>query len=118
MSNLPDCRHCGACCFSPAQRYVRVTGSDWSRLGSDAEVLAHFIGNQAYMQMKDQHCAALSLRSNSDGSPDFFCTIYDRRPQICRDLEVESPACEGERQVKYSLAVSALSRLPSQQAEA
>ena len=27
------CLHCGVCCFSRLETYVRVTGDDWTRLG-------------------------------------------------------------------------------------
>lgn len=76
-----------------------VTGADWTRLGVDAERLAHFTGrgNEAYMKMTAGHCAALDIRPDASGQLEYFCTIYDRRPQICRDLARGSPECEGER---------------------
>jgi uncharacterized protein len=77
---------------------VRVTGDDWSRLGNDAEKLASFIGHRAYMRMRDGHCEALEIRGGSSGASEFFCTIYERRPQICRDLARGSPECAGERE--------------------
>jgi len=88
---------------------VRVTGDDWARLGEDAERVAHFAGrgNEAFMQMTDGHCAALSVQRLAEndgegaaGAPEFFCTIYERRPQICRDLARGSPECSGERAIK------------------
>lgn len=98
----PDCLRCGACCFSPSARFVRVTGADWARLGDAAEHVAHFIGrgNEAYMKMTAGHCIALDIRPATDGAPEYFCTLYDRRPQICRDLARGSPECQGERAVK------------------
>jgi len=79
-----------------------VTGSDWARLGDMAERVAHFTGrgNEAYMKMSEGHCAALDVRRANDGASEYFCTIYDRRPQICRDLARGSPECEGERMRK------------------
>jgi Fe-S-cluster containining protein len=103
MDTPEDCRQCGACCFSAAERYVSVTGNDWSRLGAEAERLAHFIGHRAFMRMEEQHCAALAVRVAPDGTSDFFCTVYDRRPQICRDLGRGSPECAGERASKSPL---------------
>lgn len=108
MSNaLPDCLRCGACCHSQSERFVRVTGADWTRLGDAAERLAHFIGrgNEAYMKMSDGHCAALDVRVDANQQVEYFCTIYDRRPQICRDLARGSPECEGERAIKTHQAV-------------
>lgn len=99
----PDCLRCGACCHSPAERFVRVTGADWARLGEAAERVAHFIGrgNEAYMKMTDGHCIALEVRAPSDAHPEpvYYCTLYERRPQICRDLARGSPECEGERAI-------------------
>lgn len=81
--------------------FVRVTGADWARLGARAEELAHFIGHRAYMRMRDGHCAALDVRRDEvSGAADFFCTIYEQRPQICRDLARGSPECAGEIETK------------------
>ena len=79
---------------------MRVTGDDWARLGAEAERVAQFVDNRAFMRMRDGHCAALEVRPTTDGAAEFFCTIYDRRPQICRDLARGSPECAGEIAVK------------------
>ncbi len=42
------------------------------------------------------HCAALVPAA--DGT--FLCSVYERRPQVCRDLENASAQCEGERITK------------------
>ena len=106
-----DCLRCGVCCFSPSDRFVRVTGDDWTRLGAEAERVAHFAGrgHEAFMRMSDGHCAALSVRRVAAGegagveqASEFFCTIYAHRPQICRDLARGSPECSGERAIKAS----------------
>ena len=100
---LPDdCRRCGACCFSASEHFVRVTGDDWARLGPDPEQFAHFIGHRAYLRMEHGHCAALQPRRDGTGALDYFCTLYERRPQICRDLARGSPECEGERALKLN----------------
>jgi hypothetical protein len=80
-------------------------------IGEDAERVAQFAGrgNEAFMRMSGGHCAALSVRQvaagdgageNAEGETEFFCTIYERRPQICRDLARGSPECAGERAIK------------------
>lgn len=76
---------------------MRVTGDDWERLGAAAEDVAHFLGHRAYMRMRNGYCAALELRRSADNAPEFFCTLYEQRPQICRDLGRGSPECAGER---------------------
>ena len=88
-----DCRVCGVCCFSTLDRYLRVSGDDYSRLGEDAEAMVEFIENRAYMRVKNGHCAALVI-DRTAGT--FLCSVYDRRPRICRDLERGSPQCAGE----------------------
>lgn len=91
-----DCRACGVCCFSTLDRYLRVSGDDYERLGDDADAAVRFIGNRAYMRIVDGNCVALRI----DRSEGFLCSVYDRRPQICRDLERGSPQCAGERAEK------------------
>lgn len=111
MSDSAACLRCGICCFSPSDTYVRVTGDDWSRLASDAERVAHFIGTRAFMRMSAGHCAALDVRPGTAGDTEYFCTVYDRRPQICRDLARGSPQCEGEIATKAHRAKSDKARV-------
>lgn len=110
MNTPDDCQRCGVCCFSALRTYVRVWGDDWTRLGGAAERLAHFIGNAAYMRMRDGHCAALEIHVATDGAREYGCSIYERRPQICRDLERGSPECHGELATKA--AQVAMNRAP------
>jgi hypothetical protein len=77
--------------------YVRVTGSDYERMGELAPALVSFIGNRAFMRMENGHCAALQL--DPDARPPrapFTCSIYGERPDACRELEEGSPQCKGE----------------------
>lgn len=96
METPDDCRRCGVCCFSELPTYVRVTGEDWTRLGPNAERVAHFLGHRAYMRLEAGHCAALQVRAGTGGGRDYFCSIYEARPQVCRDLLRGSPECQGE----------------------
>ena len=112
-----DCIHCGACCFSESIRHARVTGDDHARLGDDAERLVRWAGNLAFMRLATsngiQHCAALVL---DPGAETFSCSVYPRRPQVCRDLERGSGAClgelatKGDRPPRALLPLSALRR--------
>ncbi|MEO7413790.1 MAG: YkgJ family cysteine cluster protein [Opitutaceae bacterium] len=102
MNTPGNCLGCGACCFSPSEKFVRVWGDDWERLGADAGRFSHFIGHRAYMRMAASHCAALEIRTSANAATEFFCSVYERRPQICRDLARGSPECEGERHVRHS----------------
>lgn len=90
---LPACLGCGACCFSKLADYVRVTGEDYARLGEHVDELTHFEGNRCYMNMLDEHCAALVV---DPASQQFVCSIYESRPSTCRDLARGSSECRGE----------------------
>lgn len=85
-----------------------MTGDDHERLGDDAEGLVTWLGNEAFMRLEplpgDDHdagpthrCAALSV---DPVLGTFSCSIYERRPQVCRDLERGSPGCAGELAAK------------------
>ena len=100
MAIPADCLNCGVCCFSKSATYVRVSGDDWTRLGDDADRVARFVGQRAYMRMEDGHCIALQPSSRRGQAPVFFCSIYETRPQICRDLRRGSPECQGELTTK------------------
>lgn len=111
MSTPANCLHCGVCCFSQLEAYVRVDGRDWDRLGDDAERWATFIGHRAFMRMDAGHCAALEVRRGATGAAEYFCRVYERRPQICRDLARGSPECEGERATKGARVHGGVSHL-------
>ena len=57
--------------------------ADWTR----------FVGNRCFMRMSEGHCIA--LRREASGLQ--LCSVYERRPRICRELERGSPACAAER---------------------
>lgn len=78
-------------------------GDDWTQLGDRAGDVAHFLGTRAYMKLIDGHCAALEIREGSSGH-EYFCTVYEQRPQVCRDLARGSPQCEAELEQKLSRA--------------
>jgi len=100
-----DCMRCGACCFSPDPRYVRVTGDDHARLGDLAQAFTRFIENRCYLRMAEDRCAALHIDPALGA---FRCRLYEQRPRICRDLQPGSPQCEAERARKAESARQAL----------
>jgi Fe-S-cluster containining protein len=91
MENTP-CLGCGACCFGEHERYVPVSGSDYAVLDELAARLTVFHGNRCYMRMHGGHCAALEIHANGE----FYCSVYERRPAVCRELQRGSSACEAE----------------------
>ncbi len=102
---VPECLACGACCFADLPYYVRVSGEDYERLGEDAERLTTWRENQAFMRMEGGRCAALDVRAVDRT---FVCTVYARRPAICRELARASPACRAERHAKSARALRVL----------
>jgi len=84
-----------------------VTGDDYERLGAAVGDLVHFVGNRAYMRMADGHCAALRIELAGR----FVCTVYETRPDACRDLGRGSPQCAGELSTKAGRAAAHLVRL-------
>jgi Fe-S-cluster containining protein len=85
-----NCTECGACCYGDGPKYVRVTGSDYSRLGERAVGVTHFEGNRCYMRLVERRCSALdgSFRERRCS-----CSLYDSRPEPCRALEHGSAEC-------------------------
>lgn len=109
---LEACIACGACCFSESPRHARVTGDDYARLGDDAERLVVFLGNQAFMRIEAcgheppvGRCAALVLDPESGT---YLCAVYERRPDVCRELARGSAACTSEHHDKRDRARRAL----------
>lgn len=102
---VPSCTSCGACCFSYNERYLRVAGYDYERLGEEAEHLTQFIENRAYMRLQDGHCIALRIEPDTR---EFLCSIYERRPDVCRWLEWGSGNCRAERNEKAERPLVAL----------
>jgi len=58
------------------------------------------------MKMAEGHCAALAVREGS-GRREYYCTIYEQRPQVCRDLARGSPQCEAELEQKAARPAAA-----------
>ena len=95
-----DCLTCGVCCFSKSGTYITVSDSDYLRLADDAHHLVRHVGKGSFMRMVDGHCAAMAI-SHKRGQPAvFFCNVYERRPQVCRDLTRGKPACLAELHTK------------------
>lgn len=87
---------------------MRVTGDDHARLAERAEELVWFEGNRAYMRMTRGHCGALRIEPASGR---FFCSAYETRPDVCRDLERGSGACRGELDAKAQRPLLAIGLL-------
>lgn len=81
-----SCNHCEACCCRLEVMIISETG-----------VPDHFIdfdkwGGRSMLRLDDGWCAALDRNSMN-------CTIYEKRPMICRDFEMGGYECIAERVV-------------------
>jgi Fe-S-cluster containining protein len=70
---------------------------DYERLGDDAEKLTGFIDNRAFMRIVDGHCAALTYEAETGH---YLCSVYEKRPDVCRWLQRGSGQCGAERHEK------------------
>lgn len=85
---LPDepvsCSSCAACCCRLEVLLITDTGVPERFIDED------IWGGQVMRRLDDGWCAALDRDS-------MRCTIYDRRPWICREFELGSDSCLEER---------------------
>lgn len=70
-----------------------MTGADWERLGERADELTEWTERHAFLRMRGERCIALEVTATS-----VRCTIYERRPEVCRTLERGGGACAVERE--------------------
>lgn len=101
---VPECVRCGACCFSDAPDYLAVLSVDSERIGRDAERWTERIDGRLYMRIEGGRCAALTIQDSGE----YLCSIYERRPDVCRWLERGSGYCRGELTTKSDLARATL----------
>jgi uncharacterized protein len=78
-----------------------VSGDDYARLGEDVESHVTWIGNEAFMRLAgvpgSQRCAAIVVDAMAGT---LSCSVYARRPQVCRDLTRGESACAAELDAK------------------
>jgi len=86
-----DCTECGACCaYKP--NWIEVSELDRQRINDDT--LINIGDSQHHMKMKwtgINKCRCVALDGRIGGA--IVCTIYDKRPEICRLVERGSPIC-------------------------
>jgi uncharacterized protein len=96
---IPDCRTCGACCYGD-EMWVHVMAVDDDRLGDDrvrrlTVLTQHGRGYFARsMKMSEGRCAAYRDCLADGGCG---CSIYEARPDICREFAAGSADCHAAR---------------------
>ncbi|TFY86957.1 YkgJ family cysteine cluster protein [Pseudomonas kairouanensis] len=94
MTNIPHtqiaepavtCSTCAACCCQLEVMLITDTGVPERYIDTDDW------GGEVMLRLDDGWCAALDRDT-------MMCTIYERRPLICREFEMGAPECLEERQ--------------------
>jgi Fe-S-cluster containining protein len=97
-----DCRRCGACCLSAAAEpdYVELTAEEATSLRARAlPVISDSTGKVRLGAEPFDGPGGASACVGFEGAPGFpcACTIYEHRPQKCREFEMGSAACRAAR---------------------
>lgn len=94
MTNIPHtqittpavtCSTCAACCCQLEVMLITDTGVPERYIDTDDW------GGEVMLRLDDGWCAALDRDT-------MMCTIYTRRPLICREFEMGAPECLTERE--------------------
>lgn len=97
---IPDCRTCGACCLSEYENlktYIPLLDADLERFTPAMKrrlvVLDRMglpnLGVKRYSRGTQRICALHTGRVGYRSA----CTIYERRPEVCREFQPGSEAC-------------------------
>ncbi|WP_341522699.1 YkgJ family cysteine cluster protein [Pseudomonas sp. G.S.17] len=78
------CSTCAACCCQLEVMLITDTGVPERYIDNDDW------GGEVMLRLDDGWCAALDRNS-------MMCTIYEKRPLICREFETGSEDCMNER---------------------
>ena len=81
------CSNCQACCCRLEVMIISDTGVP------DIHVSVDKWGAETMLRLDDGWCSALDRET-------FMCSIYEKRPLICREFEMGSYECSNERAVQ------------------
>lgn len=93
LEGIPACAGCGQCCHLLVEL---VAGVD----DVPEELVVEHSGVRCLEQHGDGACMALDLATR-------LCTIYERRPQVCRQFERGSGLCRGVLATPRAIAAAA-----------
>lgn len=79
-----SCANCQACCCRLEVMIISDTGVPREHIAVDKW------GGETMLRLDDGWCSALDRQT-------LMCTIYDKRPWICREFEMGSFECRDER---------------------
>lgn len=89
VKNIPEeeisCSNCHACCCRLEVMIISDTGVPDEHIARDQW------GSETMLRLDDGWCSALDRNT-------MMCTIYEKRPWICRSFEMGSYECITERE--------------------
>lgn len=107
-SEPPLCQDCGACCFTDEEYHVDLAATDFARLTlEEMETWTVVMHSRVYLRSPGGRCIALGIR---DGR--WACTIYERRPDPCREYARGEAACWWSRSERLPAVRRLLPRAP------
>lgn len=83
-----DCQKCGACCAG-GPKWVEVTEADAERLCDHTLIEGGDIEAFSMKTDDNKRCVALAGCIGVDVA----CTVYEKRPEVCRTVERGSETC-------------------------
>lgn len=95
---VPECTTCGICCFLPL--IVPVTKAESERLTSYCDILLDgadedIVVDRVLARSDDGRCRNLKGTLGEN----IGCSVYEDRPQVCRDFEAGSDRCHEYRRM-------------------
>jgi Fe-S-cluster containining protein len=90
VAPTPDCQDCGACC---REAYHAVEVADDDPVHQARPDVLVCVDNRWQIRRTGNRCSCLAGELGS-----FRCTVYDERPQCCRDFTWDSDNCREARQ--------------------
>ena len=91
LDNIPACAGCGQCCHLLVELVAGVDDD------VPEELVVEHSGVRCLEQHGDGACMALDLATR-------LCTIYERRPQTCRQFDRGSNLCQSVLSTRRALA--------------
>lgn len=108
-----DCTQCGACCVSDFDSvdYVHLLEQDIDRMTDDEQERFIYV-EQTYGKSQSSmrtcrdrkgncRCAALT----GEIGVEVACSIYERRPNVCRNFEPGTDICDYARQQVFGMSL-------------
>ena len=107
-----DCQNCGACCVSDfdAPDYVHVSNEEaepfWERdLGKLLYEERTYGAPAMSMRTREDECGnCRCIALSGTVGKDVSCSVYDIRPNVCRNFEPGTDVCDYARQLAFGVS--------------